>query len=80
MLQDLVSYLRQHSAKRIGLRHIQQYNRHQNNLSVSLQLILTVGSVVLCLPFAVLLSLMAESPIVGLEKLLLRPSKTSVFS
>ena len=41
------------------------------------QIISTVGAVVIALGGAVLLSLMAESPIVGLEKLLLRPSKNA---
>ncbi|XP_045130662.1 O-acyltransferase like protein-like [Portunus trituberculatus] len=40
----------------------------------------TVGAVVIAIGAAVLLSLMAESPIVGLEKLLLRPIPTNGVS
>lgn len=38
------------------------------------KIIETVGALVLALPWAVLVSLMAESPVMGLERLLLRPS------
>ncbi|XP_045133269.1 O-acyltransferase like protein-like [Portunus trituberculatus] len=40
-------------------------------------LISTVGAVVVTLPLALLLSLLAESPVVGLERMLLRPNHNS---
>ncbi|XP_063852950.1 nose resistant to fluoxetine protein 6-like isoform X3 [Scylla paramamosain] len=61
----------------VPVQNILTYNTSQGGAYYFTHLnmiISTVGAVVLTLPLALLLSLLAESPVVGLERILLRPN------